>query len=115
MDAEAGTPLLDSAGGHGSFSLRATFSAPLAGLLAVVLALLAVFGEYSPELDDAHVTRYYPFLTDVSVIGGKQECLGGRQAGAQLQVSPALRPSCSHLLKPASSSIPSSLRCRSTP
>ncbi|GBF90580.1 ammonium transporter Rh type A [Raphidocelis subcapitata] len=61
MDAEAGTPLL---GAH-SFGLRATFAAPLAALLGVVLALLAVFGEYSSELHDAHVARYYSFLTDV--------------------------------------------------
>lgn len=64
MDAEAGAPLLGGAGPH-SFSLRATFCAPLAALLAVVLALLAAFGEYAPDLDDAHVARYYPFLTDV--------------------------------------------------
>lgn len=75
MDAEAGTPLLDGHGGGHAFSLRATFCAPLAGLLAVVLALLAAFGGYSAELDDAHVTRYYPFLTDVSG-GGRGLCAG---------------------------------------
>ena len=64
MDAEA--PLLPAAAaaGHG-FSLRPTFSAPLAALLGGLLALLAVFGEYAPHLDDDHVARYHHFLTDV--------------------------------------------------
>lgn len=56
-------PLLD---GHGKpFSLKNNFAASLAGLTAVLLALLAVFGQYAPHLTDAHVNRYYSFLTDV--------------------------------------------------
>lgn len=69
MDAEAGAPLLGAAGAHaGPLRLRSTFALPLAALLGVCLTLLAVFGKYDDELDDAHVARYYSFVSDVYVM-----------------------------------------------
>ena len=69
MDSESGAPLLGGASSHGAgvlWDLRSTFGASLAGLTAALLALLAVYGEYAPHLTDAHVDRYYSYLTDVS-------------------------------------------------
>lgn len=63
MDAEAGTPLLQ--GGAKAWQLKGTFSASLAALGACLLCLLAAFARYAPHLTDAHVDRYYGFLTDV--------------------------------------------------
>ncbi|CAK0782997.1 hypothetical protein CVIRNUC_006192 [Coccomyxa viridis] len=65
----AAEPLL---GGHHPskpFDLRATFSAPLAVLCAVFLALFFVFVRY-PELTatDAHVTQYYMFYIHVAIM-----------------------------------------------
>jgi hypothetical protein len=65
IDAEAGAPLLH---GSSSFDLKATFSTSLAALLAALLGLLAVFGQFSEEATPAHVDRYYSFLTDVLVM-----------------------------------------------
>ena len=67
MDSEAGTPLLD----HKSWNLRGTFAASLAGLTTILLAVLAALGRYAPHLTDAHVDRYYSFLTDVSFQPGE--------------------------------------------
>lgn len=61
MDSESGTPLL----GSKPWNLRGTFAASLVGLTAALLALLAAFCEYAPDLSDAHVDRYYSYLTDV--------------------------------------------------
>lgn len=62
MDAEAGAPLL---GDVAAWQLRGTFSASLAGLSACLLALLTAAAHYAPHLTDAHIARYYGFLTDV--------------------------------------------------
>ena len=43
--------------------LRGGFAASLGGLTALCLILLSIFGEYSPNLTDEHVTRYYHYLS----------------------------------------------------
>lgn len=48
--------------------IRKGFAASLGGLTALCLILLAIFAEYPTNMGDAHVARYYHYLTGVLIM-----------------------------------------------